>query len=323
MKLKRYKKNPILKPTKNKWENLAVTNPGVIYYKNKIHMLYRAIGNDPYSTSKLGYATSTDGFNFKRYNKPIFPLKEDYEKYGTEDPRITQIGNTLYITYVVLKNPANSGYALPQTAVASTKDFKKFKRHGKITSPGAEDKDVLLFPEKINKQHVFLHRPNLWTGKEYETIYPSIWISKSIRFKKLWSSELLLKPKYEWEMMKIGGGCPPIKTNKGWLLIYHGVECPIPLEEYIQQPSTCKITYSVGAALLDLKNPKKVIARLKEPILEAKKSYETEGPKKVVFPTGYVLQEEDLIIYYGSADKYVSIAYCNLQDLLNTFKIRS
>ena len=128
MKLTRYKKNPILKPTKNKWENLEVFNPGVTYFNEKIYMLYRAIGKDKDYISRIGLAISKDGFNFRRFSRPLINLKEDYEKYGMEDPRITKFDHTYYITYVVLKNPALSGYATPQTALMSTKDFKKFKK---------------------------------------------------------------------------------------------------------------------------------------------------------------------------------------------------
>jgi len=309
MNLKRCPNNPILKPTKNKWENNEVFNPGVVFFKGKIHMLYRATSKeDKNYISRLGYAVSEDGFQFKRRSEPILKLRKPYEKWGMEDPRITKIDGICYITYVVLKHPANSGYATPQTAVMSTRDFKKFKRLGKITSPGADDKDVVLFPEKIKGRYTFLHRPNLWTGEKYETAFPSIWISHAHKFKKLWHPELLIKPKFAWEELKIGSGPPPIKTKKGWLLIYHGV--------------SNRLNYRVTAALLDLNDPRKVIARLDEPILKPENSYEIRGEQGIVFPTGAILREGRLIVYYGAADKYVCAAYCNLEELLSCFKKR-
>lgn len=306
MKLTRYKGNPILKPSRNKWESKAVFNPGVVL-DNKIKMLYRAIGEYKNGISRLGYAESTDGFNFNRLKKPVLRLEEDYEKYGMEDPRITKFGDKFYITYVVLRNPALSPNPLPQTALAVTEDFRKFKRLGKITSPGADDKDVLLFPERFRNEYAFIHRPNKWVGYRYETQFPSIWISHSSKFVKLWHPHLLMKPKFSWESMKIGGGCPPIKTERGWLVIYHGID-----DDF---------TYRVGAVLLDLKNPRRVLARLKEPILEPKKAYEREdGVKKIVFPTGAVVEDSKLLVYYGASDRYIAVAYCNLEELLNSFE---
>jgi len=310
MKLKRCGDNPIIGPNpRHKWESKATFNPGVVFYKDKIHLLYRAIGEYKHYISRLGYAYSSNGIDFKRFKRPVFKPDRKYEKYGFEDPKITKIKNTIYITYVVLSKYANLPHPFPQTAIASTKDFRQFKRYGKITPKGVEDKDLVLFPEKIKNNYLILHRPHKWVGKKYKTEHPSIWISESKKLRRLWYSHPLLKPKEEWEMEKIGAGCPPIKTEKGWLVIYHGVDK--------------KLVYRAGAFLLDLKNPAKVIARLKEPILEPKKRYEKRGfKKKVVFPTGAIIKEEDLFVYYGCADKRISLAHCNLEKLLNSFRIK-
>jgi len=305
MKLKRCDKNPILKPKKsNKWESKGVFNPGVVFYKGKVHMLYRAIGEFKNYISRCGYAKSSDGIKFERNNRPALKPEVYYEKWGCEDPRISRIEDTFYITYVVLKKSAITPNPIVQTALASTEDFKDFDRLGKITFRGADDKDVVLLPEMIKGKYFFLHRPNRWTGKKYETTDPSIWISEIGSFNKLKKWNLLMKPKYYWEEMKIGSGTPPIKTEKGWLVIHHGVDR--------------NLCYRAGAFLLDLNNPRRVIGRTKEPILEPLKYYEREGNKKVIFPTGAYVKDGKINVYYGASDKYVCLASGSLNDLLNS-----
>lgn len=304
MKLKRWDKNPVLVPRGDGWESKAVFNPGISYHKGKIHMLYRAVGEFKYYISRCGYASSTDGFHFFRKEKPSLKPESYYEKWGMEDPRISRIGDEFYVTYVVLKKSAVKPDPVVQTALASTRDFVNYDRLGKITFRGAEDKDVVMLPEMINGKYFFLHRPNRWTGKKYETIYPSIWISEIGHFNKIKKWKLLMKPKYYWEQIKIGSGTPPLKTDDGWLVIHHGVDK--------------NLCYRAGAFLLDLNNPKKVIARTTEPILEPSEEYETSGAKKVVFPTGSFVKDGKIYVYYGASDKYVCVATGNLKKLLNS-----
>lgn len=330
MELKRYKQNPILKPLKNnKWESGAVFNCGAAYKDNRIHLLYRAIGEYKDYISRLGYAVSRDGINFERKNKPIFESVKRYERWACEDPRITEIEDKFYITYVALSKPAHKGGGPPRTALASTTDFINFKRYGIITPKGADDKDTVLFPEKINGKYVMLHRPHNWTKKEVykekENLYlrleekiikwpieekpdyfpekPSIWIAFSKNLKEWFGHKAIMEPQESWESVKVGAGPPPIKTDKGWLLIYHGVGKK----------------YSAGAALLDLKNPSKVIARTKSPILEPKEDYEIFGDvPNVVFPEGAVVIDGELYVYYGAADKVCCLATCKLSELINS-----
>lgn len=299
--LKRFKSNPILKP-EFEWEIKGAFNPCVVKDGKKIKMLYR--GMDASYISHIGYAESTDGIHFKKNKKPLVNLQEDYEKYGMEDPRIIKVENKFYITYVILNEKPFSGRNnLPQTAVIYTKDFKNFMRIGKITSKGANDKDILIFPEKIRGHYYFIHRPDQWTGASYQTHAPSIWISHTNKFEKLWHPTLLLKPESKWEEYKVGGGCPPIKTKKGWLCIYHGL--------------TNNLVYNAGAFLLDLKDPRKVIAKLKNPILKAEKDYEkTSDGKWVVFPTGAIVLNDELYVYYGAGDRFSCLATCKLDTLL-------
>jgi len=334
MKLKKHEQNPILEPIKNnKWESGAVFNCGAVYDGGLVHLIYRAIGEYDDYISRLGYAVSKDGVNFKRNDKPIFEPVEKYEKWACEDPRITKIGDKFYITYVALSKPAHTGGGPPRTALASTTDFINFKRHGIITPKGADDRDTVLFPDKINGKYVMLHRPHNWTKKDvYEEkgkLYlkvkertiewpieekpdyfpekPSIWIASSDNLKDWLGHKVIMEPKENWESIKIGAGPPPIKTDKGWLLVYHGVG----YEKDIKK-------YKSGAVLLNLKDPSKVIARTKKSILEPDKDYEIFGDvPNVVFPEGAIVKGNELFVYYGAADKTCCLATCNLDELVN------
>lgn len=305
MKLLRYKNNPILKPNeRNWWESKAVFNPGAAYKAGRVHLLPRAIGEYEKYVSRLGHYVSTDGFNFERaIDEPIFAPQEEYEKWGCEDPRITELEGKFYITYVALSKPVKRGGGPPCTALASTKDFRSFRRYGILTPPGTDDKDTVLFPEKIEGKYAVLHRPLKWVGAQYGTDRPSIWIGYSDDLKGLYGHKLVMKPKQRWESAKIGSGPPPIKTREGWLLIYHGVD-----ENSV---------YRAGAALLDLKDPSKIKSRSPYPILEPEKGYEKVGDvPNVVFPEGAVVIDDELFVYYGGADKVCCVATAHLDELL-------
>src|SRR5918911_3640724 len=150
--LERYKKNPILVPNNfNWWESKAVFNCGVLFYCDKIHMLYRAIGEYEKYISRIGYASSIDGYNFDRSNETALVPNEEYEKYGIEDPRIVEIDHQVYVSYVVLSNYV-SQRPIASTALATTTDFVSYKRLGIITSRGSDNKDVVLFPQNMARQ---------------------------------------------------------------------------------------------------------------------------------------------------------------------------
>ena len=347
MKFKRHEQNPILEANKeNNWESEAVFNCGVAYEKETglVHLLYRAIGNYKSYKSTLGYANSKDGINFKRYNNPVFEPREKYESGSVEDSRITEIEGKFYITYVGhFEHPCDQdGIAI--TALASTTDFQEYERYGVITPFGADDKDVVLFSEKINGKYVMLHRPINWIKKDvydrdgklylkvknktiewlierpnYLPKKPSIWIAYSNDLRNWHNHKVVMEPEREWEGVKIGAGPPPIKTDKGWLLIYHGSSW-LPNSKFKNyKGEVYNRTYKAGAALLDLKDPSIVIARTKEPILEPKKDYELFGDvPNVVFPEGAVVRKGELFVYYGAADKTCCLAICNLEELIDS-----
>lgn len=332
MKLQKYSGNPILSPLPGSdWENLVTCNPGVIYDDGTFYMLFRAAGDDEDHVIRFGLATSTDGFHFERVGlEPVFGPSQDGPDSGcVEDPRIVKFGDTYYITYAyrpyapgrywtfphdVVRLPACDAFApkawaasLGNTGLAMTKDFRHFRRLGRLTSPVLDDRDVILFPEKVNGKFVMLHRPKDWVGADYGVDQPSIWIQFSddlLCWEDKPSTLLITGRPNSWEE-KIGGSTPPILTSEGWLMLYHGVA------------DGGLAHYSVGALLLDAQDPTRVIARTPAPILEPELPYELEGfYNGCVFPTGNVVVDGTLYVYYGAADKYVGVATCALEDLL-------
>jgi predicted GH43/DUF377 family glycosyl hydrolase len=309
LQLERSNINPILVPdSSNWWESKAVFNCSVINDGKTIHMLYRAIGEYENYVSRIGYASSNDGFSFTRRKEVAICPEVDYEMYGIEDPRLMIIEEETYVTYVVLSNYVKNKPSV-STALAMTDDFSHFKRLGIITVPSSEDKDVVLFP-KINRKsglqsYMMLHRPSTWVGPQYNTERPSIWIAEGdsvTNFNKRHS--ILVKPKQSWEALKIGAGVPPIMTKMGWLVIYHGVST-----EHV---------YSAGAFLLDMEEPCKILGRTKRPLLTPKEDYETKGDvNNVVFPTGACILDKNLYVYYGAADKVCCVATVELHELLD------
>ena len=336
MKLQKYKNNPILKPNpENAWEERCVLNPAVIYdEKNEeFVMLYRAAGNDKRHQIKLGLATSKDGVHFTRKSRePAFSADHGEADGGCiEDPRLMKIGDMVYLTYAarayapgqywleeyvegVTKAPTYTdetdvcGEELPYfakhnitvTYLAATKDFKTYKKFGRITEATVDDRDVYLFPEKIGGKYAMISRPKF---KDAGLKMPSIWISFGDDLVEYDKPQLLMTGKEWWETQRIGGGTPPIKTEHGWFMLYHGVDD--------------KGIYRVGAVLMDLNDPRKIVARTREPIMEPEYEYETCGIYEgCVFPTGTVVREGILFVYYGTADTYIGLATADFEQLL-------
>lgn len=329
--LSRYSGNPIVSPLPDSWwESLVATNPGAWYdEENKeVLLLYRAAGNDAEHKVYFGLAKSKDGLNFERVSEePVFgPSENGYDAGCVEDPRIVKIGEWYYVTYASRPFPPGQ-YWLPgseqtykrlqcpedfpwimrnnatATGLALTKDFKTWIRAGRMTSPLVDDRDVILFPEKVGGKYYMIHRPMNWTGPKYGTEHPAIWISSGDDMLTWENPKLLIKAEYDWEC-KVGGNTPPLKTEHGWLTIYHGVG-----------PDK---HYRLGALLLDLEDPTIVRYRTKDWIMQPEEDFEINGPYKgVVFPCGNVIIDDTFYLYYGGADKYVGVATCKTQELLN------
>ncbi len=305
-KLNRYSDNPILKPIlQNPWEATIVFNTAAIYLNKKIHLIYRARGCQG-GISRFGYASTTDGFHIsERLDNPIFTTSPDtdIDCFGVEDPRITQIEDKLYMTYsaygyVPGMYKAQKWVQIGITSI-SVEDFlnKKWNWSKKIYPfPNTDNKDAALFPEKINGKYVLLHR-----------IPQHIWVGFSDDLKHWHDNSIVMYPEgYGWEYYKIGGGATPIKTEKGWLIIYHAVDN--------------KMTYRLGLAILDLDDPRKVIYRHPEPILEPKEIFEKQGDvSNVVFTCGCVVKDEQLFVYYGAADTVICVATAEMKKILKLF----
>ena len=319
MELNRYGGNPILEPRGDGWESVAVFNPSATLKDDRIHLLYRAVGEYYPYTSRLGHAIfSRDLELLERGQIPW--MEPDWRLWegSVEDPRVTEIDGEFYLTYVATPTPGPPGAvrkrlgipkparaAYPRTALARVKDFAEIERLGIISPFGADERDVVLFPEKIDGCYAVLHRPANWIGPEYGTSGPAIWLAYMDSLtQKMVRHKLLMKAEADWEGMKLGAGPPPIKTDAGWLFIYHGVD----------QNSV----YRAGAALLDLKDPGKVLCRTPEPILVPEEDYETDGDvPNVVFPEGIVRLDDSLIIFYGAADKVCCAARIGLDEFIN------
>ena len=251
-------------------------------------------GKDYLSTmSHIRLARSRDGVNFTVDDKPfIYPCNES-ECFGVEDARITKIDDVYYINYTVV---SGDGFA---TALATTQDFIDIERKGIIFAP--QNKDVSIFPEKINGKYGALHRPD---NKGFGL--PSIWYSESPNLTHWGNHKCILRPRNMiWEEMKIGGGAAPIKTSEGWLEIYHG--------------KGKDQVYSLFPVLLDLEDPSVVLKRAKEPILFPREPYETKGFfPNVVFSNGMIHESDDrILIYYGACDETVCLAETSIDMLLS------
>lgn len=245
------------------------------------------------------------GYKIEHIDKsPSFVGRPTTSEYGVEDGRITMIGDTYYMAYVAVSD--RDGVS---TSLAESKDLSSWTRWGLIFQE--QNKDAVLFPEKINGLYVALNRPE----SSFTFSKPNIWISYSPDL-TFWGKErsLLNTRKNSWEIERNGAGPPPIKTKKGWLIIYHGV---------------ClrrgHVVYSAGAALLDLKNPEKVLARTPKdkPLITPSEKYEKSGfMNNVVFPTAAIQtkDEKDLIIYSGGADSIITVRKMSIGEILNSLE---
>lgn len=238
--------------------------------------------------SHLRVMRSRDGQSIDREDAARFEPQGEFEEFGVEDPRITRIGDTYWITYVAVSRHG------PATALASTTDFQTFARHGVIFP--IDNKDVVLFPETIGGSFVALHRPVGGTS----FTQPEIWLARSTDLFHWGRHEVLLGGGSNWNAGRVGAGAPPIRTANGWLELIHGSS----------KPSRGGVgTYSAGAVLLDLDEPHRVIRKSSEPILAPEAGFERRGfVPNVVFPTGIVDRGESLLVYYGAADTVSAVA---------------
>jgi len=302
--------NPILKPiAKKPWESKAVFNPAAIEIKGNTYIIYRSMGNN--DTSVMGLAISKNGKDIvERLYEPIYVPRAPFEQKthpgnsGCEDPRITRIGNTLHMFYAAFDGTNPPGVAATSIAV---KDFleRKWNNWSEpaiVTPAGIDNKDACLFPEKIKGRHFVFHRAH-----NHICLDPVR--SLDFAIDTIVSFTPIVGPRPGmWDSQKVGIAAPPIRTKKGWLLLYHGVS-----DEGI---------YRVGAILLGLKDPTIVLGRTTDFIFEPEAEYEKNGQvSQVVFPCGVVNRKGTLFMYYGGGDSVVGLATAKLDRILKALDV--
>lgn len=297
----RYKNNPILTKEDVPYTVATVHNAGVVKYNGKYVMLFRSHLHN--GRSIIGIAESEDGYNFKVGPEPFMvpqpPTVDsvfgEYEEYGVEDLRISQIEDDFFLTY-----SAYSRHGV-RIGLAKTKDFKTVERISLITQ--SDLRNVVIFPEKINGMYVRLDRPHSEISKW------SIWISYSPDMVHWGDSKVIIKPEtYHWDEMKIGPGATPIKTDRGWLNIYHGVF-----------ETMSGVVYRLGVALHDLNDPSVILGVSDEWILQPEDPWEVTGyVPNVVFTCGAVPEEDGIVkIYWGGADSVMCVGSANINELVD------
>jgi beta-1,2-mannobiose phosphorylase / 1,2-beta-oligomannan phosphorylase len=330
------KEGILLKKTHLEFENEGVLNPAVMQKDKTVHLFYRAVRKGNYST--IGYCKLDGPLTIReRSDKPVITSQYEYESHGVEDARIVKIDGLYYLTYTAYDGINAQG------ALAVSTDLKNFEKRGIIVPPVTYieflyllesavrvnkkyyrnhkfyyqeeniekkillwDKNVIFFPRRINGKLCFLHRirPGIQIAavNDLKELTKKFWKNYCTNLKK----HIVMDPLYKHESRYIGGGCPPIETTHGWLLIYHGVE------------KTSKVhMYSACAALLKLDDPSIEIARLPFPLFSPEHDWELHGiVNNVVFPTGTALFGDTLYIYYGAADEQIACASLSLSALL-------
>lgn len=348
----RSKHNPVLSPNKqHDWESLKVFNPGAIYHEGKYHLFYRASGSGADWHSALGYAVSTDGEHFQRFDQPLLDRdpKNPLELRGLEDPRITKIDDTFYMAYAAYDGK------VPRLFIATSLDLKTWERHGPVlrnfdystmggvhvkwnkgkaietkidSSKRERSKAGGIFPEKINgKYYMLFNELRIWMATSDDGIH--------------WDAipEVFLGPRKGTNLFDnvfVEMGPAPIKTEKGWLVLYHGVNDAI--------------QYHLGILLLDLDDPTKILYRADQPIFGPREKYELSGivdiipgvvklieqgkeqelkerlqeaesggfMPQVTFVTAAVVIDGIVRLYYGASDVFICTATAALKDILAT-----
>jgi predicted GH43/DUF377 family glycosyl hydrolase len=295
--LQRWQGNPAITMEDIPFRANTVFNGAPIVAEDGIYLLLRIEGQHGYSF--LALARSTDGLNFSVDEKPVMlPAKqgpfEPFETKGIEDPRVTIIDGTCYVLYTAV------GECGSRIALAETRDYVNYERIALISEPG--NKDGVLFPRKIRGKYARFDRP-IGLGRG------CIWVSYSPDLIHWGFSEQVIGPHEGfWDEYRVGASVTPIETDEGWLEIYHGVKM-----------TSAGPIYRIGAVLLDLEYPSKVIKRAAQPILSPREEYERIGDVgNVCFACGAVLDDDGRMkIYYGAADTSICVATCTLDQILN------
>jgi predicted GH43/DUF377 family glycosyl hydrolase len=310
--VKRYEGNPILSPIpEHNWEAYHVLNPAAIDIADDVHILYRAVG--PLNTSVIGYARSHDGLHIdERLPLPIYSPRASFEQKhagpmensGCEDARIVRVDDKLIITYT-----AYDSVVAPRVASSSISvddflahNWDAWSEPNLISPDGIDDKDACVIPEKINDKYMLLHRIDHHVCADFveDLDFAAHKITRCI--------QIFGPRRGMWDSNKVGIAGPPIKTDAGWILFYHGI--------------TVEGHYCLGAVLLDPEDPTQVIGRTSQPIMSPVERWEREGwIGEVVFPCGQVVRDGLVYLYYGGADHVVGVATITIDELIESLVI--
>jgi predicted GH43/DUF377 family glycosyl hydrolase len=250
------------------------------------------------SVSHVRVVTCGSGRALETVGEHVFLPHGELEEYGIEDARITALDGRFYFTYVAVSRHG------PATALASTGDFRSFERHGVVFCP--ENKDVVLFPERIGGTYFALHRPVCGTP----FTRPEIWVARSLDLMHWGRHVPLSLSAASWQSGRVGAGAPPIRVDQGWLELYHGNRQPA-------RPGEVGAYYG-GVCLLDTADPARLLGQSVEPVLVPEEDFEIRGfVPSVVFPTGVVEDGGSILVYYGAADCATAVAEFSQRELLD------
>ncbi len=311
----------VLAPETDQVKTVAKFNAGMTLAGGTVHMAFRYCewreSFDPatqsnYQVDEIRYARLTpEGRLLEESRRALIEPSHAWEVSGCQDARVVQFEDAFYLTYTAWdKDDVPAGKDRARVGIARTDDFKRVEKLG-IINHDAWDKDAFLFPERINGRVAYMHRvePNIQIDY-FDSIEALLDLRNWEGYLNRVEESTVLRAAFPWECGKVGGSVPPICTDEGWLIIYHAVE--------VLSHRPGDFIYRAGAALLDLENPSRVIARLPYPILEPEEEYERVGDvNNVVFPVGGYIYKGDLYISYGGADRVTALAKVRAQDLLD------
>ncbi len=308
----RHPENPVLTAEQVPYDATLIFNAGVCKYQGKYVMVFRndvADAENRLHKTNLGLATSDDGVHWEVSPKPCFEMKTD-EIGRAYDPRLTVIGGRVVMCFAVDTRHGIRG------GIATTEDFEHFDV---VSMTVPDNRNMVLFPEKIGGMYVRLERPFPVYSRGHVDRF-DMWISDSPDLKYWGNSELLLAvEQVPFANDKIGPAAPPVKTPRGWLTTFHAVDRDDSRGKNGWE-AAWKKRYTTGLMLLDEHNPRKIIGLSTEPLLAPEAPYETDGGfrNNVIFPGGMILEGSgEVKIYYGAADTVEALATAHVDDLLN------
>lgn len=330
--LRRAIHNPVIGPAPGSyWESEAVFNPGAVIHGGRVHLFYRALGPD--GISRVGYASSKDGINFdRRYPHPVYMPEtvaesESHHPYtsparlsyntglyvsgggwgGCEDPRAVKINGRVYLTFNIFNGWHSIRVGLTSISEEDLEAGRWRWRHFVCLSPPNErHKNWVLFPEKIAGKYALLHNLHDDDSTRVRVEYLNDIDSPKPLILDSPDPHLLPDRVVAWHNRARSVGPPPIKTRYGWLLFYHAMDKDDPGR------------YKLGAMILDLKDPRKILYRSRYPILEPDEWYENDWKPGIIYASGAVVKGDTLFIYYGGGDKYVGVAYTGLDKFIRS-----